>query len=266
MPTIPDYEANLRARRTQLSQARTQVETSVFQKPIVQQRVLRQLTPGTSLKLKQTIGKMKKAFEVSKASALGEIESGFAEQDQLEKSFLENKPAYEDYILATRRYERQRERYERNRAEARERSAISTSPAPSSSVTVTEVPAQVLPGVIVRDYSGGQAPSYRDPTTGRGFSSFLDLQRGFSAPARMDPTLNLAPVNAFVLKDFGFSKPIMAKNIFGLRGQNFRNSFSQVDKISRSSPSININLIPRQTKLPQGVFRKPNSKNKIRWF
>lgn len=87
MPTIPDYEAALRARRNQLQTVRNQVANQEFQRPVVQQRVLRQITPQGSRKLKVQIAKIRTGFDQSKQEALGEIDRALLEQEQLERDF-----------------------------------------------------------------------------------------------------------------------------------------------------------------------------------
>lgn len=250
MPTIPEYAQQLRERRNQLETVRNQVSNQQFQKPIVQQRVLRQLTPLTSLKLRRQIKGMRGEFELSKRSALSEIDKGFAEQEQLESEFQPYMSQYEQQLSEYQGYEQAKKAYAKKVPIQLVSGAVKkylkefykgqekAAEAPQLTVSMGTQEAQLLPGVIVRDYGGKKAgaPLYISPDSQQAFASFKDLTDSFQMQMPSDTTLlqpnsdlgisnSLGKLSNVVIKS---QKPVTYK-MLGIRPTNI-NMLGRVTK------------------------------------
>lgn len=243
MPTIPEYGEQLRQRRQQLETVRSEVSSQQFQKPKIQQRVLRQLTPLTSLKVRKQIGKMRGEFDISKNAALGEIEQGFREQEQLESEFAPMEAQYNQYLQEVAAYEQAKAAEKLASKSGTGYSAYATGAekkalkgiakakeaymaAPQLKITVSEEGPQFLPGVIVRDFTNKKMkPEYISPDTGEKFKSFEELKKSFEIPAVANfnysaPEYNEpSAITGFALKAIESKRPISNKS-FGIRPTN----------------------------------------------
>lgn len=308
MPSIPEYGEQLRQRRQQLETVRSEVSAQQFQKPLIQQRVLRQLTPFTSLKVKKQIGKMRGEFDISKQAALGEIEQGFREQEQLESEFAPMESEYNEYIRQLQEYEEAKAAEklaskagaggaalyaglstgsERKQLQKIQKAYKDYLEAPKLTVSISEQEGQLLPGVIVRDFTKKKMkPEYISPDTGEKFATFAELRKSFEFADVPEGTFGVGELPSYntgpALTGFAINIAKTPKNVnskmMGLRPTNI-NMLGSLNKnifqiASKKNNLSKYNSTGRQFASPikksktqdLPFFGKVSKKKGIRWL